>query len=60
MAATSHIPAVFAPAVHALHSSRFNIQLPVSAPLTDLPDDIMELDHELAPCVEVIYFFNKQ
>ena len=53
MAATSHIPGVFAPAVHALHSSIFNIQLPVSTPLTDLPDDIMEPDHELAPCLEV-------
>ena len=53
MAATSHIPGVFAPAVHALHSSRFTILLPVSAPLTDLPDHVMELDHELAPCLEV-------
>ena len=53
MAATSHIPGVFAPAVHALHSSRFNIQLPVSTPLTDLPDGYMELDHELVLCLEV-------
>ena len=49
----SRISGVFAPAVHALHSSRFTIVLPVSTPLTDLPDDIMELDHEFALCLEV-------